>query len=93
MRSTALWATLPGDVTSLKRDRFNGRVYAEVSTATPQILELSADGATSVVFQNPPRLGRIAIAPDGWLYHVSVFPASNWMSGDTIVRWQLRAKR
>ena len=92
-KTFAPWATLPGDVTSLKRDVFSGRVYAEISTAPPQILEISADGATMAPFQAPPRLGRIAIAPDGWLYHLSVYPASNWMSGNTIVRWQLRTKR
>ncbi len=84
---------LPGDATSLKRDRFTGRIYAEVSTTPPQIVEISADGLHTSTFQSPPRLGRIAIAPDGWLYHVSVFPASNWKAKTTIVRWPLPATR
>jgi hypothetical protein len=92
--TTTDFATMPGDVTSIKRDRFTGRVYAEVSTTPPQIFELSPDGKTQTLFQKPPRLGRIAIAPDGWLYHLSVYPASGWKSTkDTIVRWALPAKR
>lgn len=84
---------LAGDVTSIKRDRFTGRLYAELSTTPPQIVEVSADGLHATPFQSPPRLGRIAIAPDGWLYHVSVFPASNWKAKTAIVRWPLPAKR
>lgn len=91
--TSTTFAKLPGDATSLKRDRFTGRVYAEVRAATPQIVELSADGATQATFQTPPRLGRIALAPDGFLYHVSVFPKSYWQSKDTIVRWPLPSKR
>ena len=92
--SSVAWATLPGDVTSIKRDRFTGRVYAEVSTTPPQIFELTADGATQTLFQKPPRLGRIAIAPDGFLYHLSVFPAVGWKTTkDSIVRWALPTHR
>jgi hypothetical protein len=92
--TSAEFATLPADATSIKRDRFTGRVYAEIRTTPPQILELSADGKTQTLFQKPPRLGRIAIAPDGWLYHLSVFPASGWKTTkDTIVRWELPSKR
>jgi hypothetical protein len=87
------WANLPGHVTSIRRDRFTGRVYAEVATTPPQILEIAADGSTQKLFQSPPRLGRIAIAPDGNLYHLSVFPAVQWKAKTSIVSWPLPAKR
>jgi hypothetical protein len=45
------------------------------------------------VFQRPRALGRIAIAPDGYLYHLNVFPNTNWMSGQTIQRWPLPMTR
>jgi hypothetical protein len=88
-----LWATLPAGATSLARDRFSGRVYAEIGGATPSIVSLAAGGTETTSFQSPPRLGRIAIAPDGYLYHLSVYPSVNWMSGDAIVRWPLPATR
>ncbi|MGZ3451891.1 MAG: hypothetical protein ACXWUG_25290 [Polyangiales bacterium] len=88
------WATLPNHVTSIKRDSFTGRVYAEIASTPPKIVEISADGKTVADFQTPPRLGRIAIAPDGQLYHLSVFPAVHWKSTkDSIVRWPLPSKR
>jgi hypothetical protein len=87
------FAKLPGHVTSIRRDNFTGRVYAEVATTPPAILEISADGKSVTPFQTPPRLGRIAIAPDGHLYHLSVFPKVFWKAGDSIVRWPLPAKR
>ena len=89
----APWATLPADPTSLHRDAFTGRVYAEVRTSPPSIVELRADGRGMRTFQMPPRLRRIAIAPDGFLYHLSVYPAVNWMAGESIVRWALPAQR
>lgn len=88
-----LWAMLPAGATSLARDRFSGRVYAEMGGATPSIVSLAADGTGMNAFQTPPRVGRIAIAPDGYLYHLSVFPNVNWMSGDAIVRWPLPSTR
>ncbi len=90
---SAPWATLPADATSLARDAFTGRVYAEVRTTPTSIVELQADGSGMTTFQMPPRIGRIAIAPDGFLYHVSVFPAANWMTHDSIVRWPLPTHR
>jgi hypothetical protein len=62
------WVTLAGDVTSLARDRFTGRVFAEVRGSPPEIVEIDAGVTTGKLrgaFQKPPRLGRIAIAPDG----------------------------
>ena len=88
------WASLPNHVTSLQRDQFTGRVYAEIASSPPRIVEISADGKSIADFQTPPRLGRIAIAPDGQLYHLSVFPAVHWKtSKDSIVRWPLPSKR
>ncbi len=87
------FATLKGDVTSLRRDRFTGRVYAEIRTTPPDIVEVSADGKTVTSFQKAPRLGRITIAPDGWLYHLSVYPAVGWKAKTAVVRWPLPAKR
>ncbi|MBI2388315.1 MAG: hypothetical protein HYV09_01750 [Deltaproteobacteria bacterium] len=87
------WAALPGHVTSLRRDKFTGRVYAEVATKPPQILEIAADGTGAKLFQTPPRLGRITIAPDNHLYHLSVFPEVFWKAKTSIVRWPLPATR
>jgi len=87
------WATLPAHVTSIRRDKFTGRVYAEVATKPPQILEIAADGTGSKLFQSPPRLGRIAIAPDNQLYHLSVYPQVFWKAKTSIVSWPLPSKR
>lgn len=87
------FATAGADVTSLHRDRFTGRVYAELRKSPPQIVEIAADGTTIQPFQTAPRLGRIALAPDGYLYHLSVFPAVQWKSKSAIVRWPLPAAR
>ena len=87
------FAKLPGHVTSLKRDKFTGRIYAEVATSPPQILEISADGKEQKLFQNPPRLGRITIAPDNYLYHLSVYPAVQWKAKTSIVRGPHLPKR
>jgi hypothetical protein len=84
---------LPAHVTSIRRDKFTGRIYAEVASTPPEILEVSADGKTQRVFQTPPRLGRIALAPDNYLYHLSVYPAVNWKAKTAIVRWPLPTRR
>src|SRR5687768_8990509 len=87
------FAKLSAHVTSMRRDKFTGRIYAEVATSPPQILELSGDGKQQKLFQNPPRLGRITIAPDNHLYHLSVYPAVQWKAKTSIVRWPLPTKR
>jgi len=87
------WATLAGEVTSMARDWFTGKVYAELNTKPPVIVAISEDGQQATTFQKPPRLGRIAIAPDGYLYHLSVYPAVKWKAKTAIVRWPLPAKR
>ncbi len=91
--SRTAFAKLPGHVTSLRRDKFTQRVYAEVATTPPQILEVSPDGKEQRLFQTPPRLGRITIAPDQHLYHLSVYPAVGWKAKTSIVRWPLPTKR
>jgi hypothetical protein len=63
-----LWAELEQDVTSLVRDPFTGRVY--VSESTSHILEYDARGTLLRVFGEPNESGRIAYAPDGYLYYV-----------------------
>ncbi|MBI5513689.1 MAG: hypothetical protein HY909_07960 [Deltaproteobacteria bacterium] len=89
------WASLGADVTSLARDFFTGRVYAELNTAPPTVVELRGDGSGRTTFQTAPRLGRIALAPDGYLYHASVYPNVQWTSATSppIVRWPLPARR
>ncbi len=89
----AVWATVAAHATSLRRDLFTGDVFAEIATTPPQIVRISEDGAAVTTFQTAPYLGRIAIAPDGYLYHVSVWPNVLWNGGTSIVRWALPAKR
>lgn len=84
---------LEAHVTSIRRDKFTGKIYAEVATAKPQILEISGDGKEQKLFQNPPRLGRIALGPDNYLYHLSVYPQVNWKAMTSIVRWPLPTRR
>lgn len=90
------WATMPGAVTSMTRDRFTGRVYAELRMMDgPQIVDISPDGMNINVFQRPARLGRIAIAPDNFLYHTATFPNVQWnnVASPAIVRFPLPAMR
>jgi hypothetical protein len=90
------WATVEGTVTSLARDRFTGRVYAELRAGTePRIVEISRDGSRVTLFQRPARLGRIAIAPDNFLYHTAVYPDVQWTHAmmPPIQRWPLPATR
>ncbi len=91
----ALWAILGPHVTSIARDGFTGRIYAEISATPPRIVEITADGTGVTTFQNPARLGRIAIAPDGYLYHASVYPNVQWSdtTAPPIERWALPVTR
>jgi hypothetical protein len=92
-RADRPWAMLPGPATSLARDLHTGRVYAEVNVRPATIFELTGDGASRREFQRPRALGRIAIAPDGFLYHLNVFPNTNWRTSSAIQRWPLPATR
>ncbi|GMV12559.1 MAG: hypothetical protein HS104_41790 [Polyangiaceae bacterium] len=75
--------TLPAHMTSLVRDSWSGRVYAELSDKS--IVSFSEDGKDLKTFQTAPALGRITIAPDGYLYHLTV----GWPTTPEVVRWQL----
>lgn len=74
---------LGAHVTSVVRDRWSGRLYAELSDL--RIVSFAADGSGVETFQTAPAKGRIAIAPDGYLYHLTV----GWPTEATIVRWEL----
>lgn len=74
--------TLPDSVTSLHRDRWSGRIYAALSNR--DIVSFKADGTDLTTFQTTDKLGRIALGPDGYLYHLTMYP-----SADVIVRFPL----
>jgi hypothetical protein len=63
---------LPADVTSLLRDPWSGRLYAELSNL--DIVSFKPDGSDLMTFAKAPAKGRIALAPDGYLYHLTVYP-------------------
>jgi hypothetical protein len=75
--------TLPTHVTSLVRDPWSGRVYAELSDKS--IVSFAADGTGLSAFQTAPAKGRITIAPDGYLYHLTL----GYPTKAEIVRWEL----
>lgn len=70
-------------MTSLVRDPWSGRVYAELGNKT--IVSFAEDGSDLSAVQNTPGLGRITIAPDGYLYHLTV----GFLGPVEIVRWPL----
>lgn len=72
-------------MTSIQRDAWSGRVYAELRDR--RIVSFAADGSDLVTFQTAPALGRMAIAPDGHLYHLS--SGAPWFGLAEIVRWPL----
>jgi hypothetical protein len=74
---------LTGEVTSLARDPWSGRVYASLNTL--DIVSFDEDGNDLQVFQVAPALGRIALAPDGYVYHLTL----GWPTQPAIVRWEL----
>lgn len=79
-----LWAELGEDVTSLVRDPFTGRVYASLSSA--RVVELEADGAMRAELTPAPSgRGRLAYAPDGFLYHLVL----GWPTTAEITRYEL----
>lgn len=76
--------TLATHVTSIVRDPWSGRLYAELGDKT--IVSFTAEGTGVTTFQTAPAQGRIAIAPDGFLYHVTL----GWPKTlSEIVRWPL----
>lgn len=83
--STQSLVTLSTHATSVVRDAWSGRVYAEL--ADKSIVSFAPDGSGLTTFQTAPALGRITIAPDGYLYHLS----AGFIGPPEIVRWQLPA--
>jgi len=81
-----------GAVTSVVRDPFSGRGYASIYEAAghvSRIVSFAADGSgvrTFATRSDGP--GRIALARDGFLYHLALaFPASAWAG--RITRFEL----
>ncbi|MCU0654983.1 MAG: sel1 repeat family protein [Polyangiaceae bacterium] len=63
--------TLPSPATSLQRDPWSGRLYAELSSL--DIVAIKADGSEVVTVAIAPQIGRIALAPDGFVYHIPAY--------------------
>lgn len=78
-----VWAEVGEDVTSLVRDPFTGRVYVSVTSA--RVLEYDARGALLGVFAEPGARGRLAYAPDGYLYYL----VSGWPTRGEVLRYPL----
>lgn len=81
----ALWAEAGEDVTSLVRDPFTGRVY--VSVQSSRILEYAPDGTMLSELTTTANAGRLAYAPDGFLYHLVV----GWPTRAEVTRHALPA--
>lgn len=71
------------DVTSLLRDPFTGHVF--VSVASARILEYDSQGNMLGVFAEPGERGRLAYAPDGYLYYL----IAGWPTAPQILRYEL----
>jgi hypothetical protein len=63
--------TLPSPATSLQRDPWSGRLYAELSNL--DIVAVKADGSGLITVAVAPQIGRIALAPDGFVYHIAAY--------------------
>lgn len=83
--TSELWAEVGEDVTSIVRDPFTGRVYVSVSSA--RVLEYDGDGAPIGEWQSPGERGRMAYAPDGYLYYL----ISGWPTTAEVLRYALPA--
>lgn len=81
------WASVGEDVTSLVRDPFTGHVY--VSVASARILEYDARGTLVGELATPGEKGRMAYAPDGFLYYLVV----GWPTRAEVQRFALPATR
>jgi hypothetical protein len=73
---------LPTHVTSILRDPWSGLVYAEL--ANLDIVSFKGDGTGLSTFAQAPEKGRIALAPDNFLYHLTVWPKPS-----TVVRFPM----
>jgi hypothetical protein len=79
--------TLAADVTSIVRDSWSGRIYAELRDKS--IVSFAADGSDIKPFATAPDQGRITTAPDGFVYHVTLgWPATK----TSIVRFPMPTK-
>jgi hypothetical protein len=79
--------TLAADVTSIVRDSWSGRVYAELRDKS--IVSFAPDGSDLKTFATAPDQGRITTAPDGFVYHVTLgWPATK----TSIVRFPMPTK-
>jgi hypothetical protein len=83
--ASEVWADVGEDVTSLVRDPFTGRVYVSVTSA--RILEYAATGERLGEWATPGARGRLAYAPDGYLYYL----ISGWPTRAEVLRFQLPA--
>lgn len=88
------FVTLGGEVTSMRRDRYLGDVYVELRTGagTSDIVKIDPSGTQVSSFQTPGQVGRIALSPDGRVYHLPVLPNAS-APGAGIESWPLPAAR
>jgi len=77
---------LPKTPTSIARDPWHGRLYAQLSDNT--VVSLAPDGTDLQQLATAGAKGRIAMGPGGWLYHVPAYYGST----GPIVRWALPKK-
>ncbi len=63
---------MPAPVTSLVLDPWSGRVYAELGDLS--IVSFRPGSSQVTPFATAPHKGRIAMGPDGYLYHLTVYP-------------------
>jgi len=84
---TAPWTSIGEDVTSIVRDPFTGHVY--VSVASARILEYDPGGSLIGELAAPGEKGRMAYAPDGFLYYLVV----GWPTRAEVQRFALPTTR
>jgi hypothetical protein len=69
--------TLAADVTSITRDTWNGDVYAALSDLS--LVRFHPGDATPTLFNVTADKGRLAIARDGYLYFIGVYPVDPYV--------------
>lgn len=87
-------ACLDGGKIKIRRGAIRGRIYRRHACAEPTAHRHACPPNRRhewTCLANGPfagtccsRLGRVAVTPDRWLYHLSVYPASNGMNGDRV---------
>lgn len=83
------WAMSDAPVTGMVRDFFDGTVY--VARGDSGIWKYDANGK-GALWQTATNPSRVAIAPDGYLYAISI-PAPFYDHTPSLARWQLPAMR